>query len=161
MFRPREEVPQEIERINRQNSPPPWEEKGGLTLVIISVVIIAPFVVIKYGTLVDSVSYWALTLLRTRISEVPFQLLFLLFIVLLASLLYALRSTRRRVYAALEIMCGCITALIEANHIYGSTKQDAPGYFLPTLAGLYIIIRGIDNWNFKKPLSTVPTASNE
>jgi hypothetical protein len=161
MVRPREEVPHEIERVARQNSPPPWEERGGLTLVIISMVIVAPFVVIKYGDLVDSISFWALTLLRTRISEVPFQLLFLLFIILLASLLYALRSTRRRVYAALEIMCGCITALIDANHIYVSSKQDAPGYFLPTLAGLYIIIRGIDNWNFKKPLSAVPTTSSE
>jgi hypothetical protein len=161
MFSRRDKSPEEIEGTKTESLSPPWEENGLPTLVIISLVILGPFAVIKYGAVADSVSFWVLTLLRTRIAEVPFQLLFLLFIVLLASLLYALRSTRRRIYAALEIMCGCMTAVIEANHIYGSSKQEAPGYFLPTLAGLYIIIRGIDNWNFKKPISTVPTASSK
>jgi hypothetical protein len=64
--------------------------------------------------------------------------------------LYLLRSKRRRLYAILEIAFGISASIFAANEI-----ANAPEYssefrnLVAAVGGIYIIIRGLDNWFHK------------
>jgi hypothetical protein len=95
-----------------------------------------------------------LPFLRATLSSALFELLFVFVIVCLAIGLYLLRSLRPRTYASLEIIVGLIVSVHAANSIYiaAPTVQD----LFTILGGLYLIIRGTDNWS-KKQHDNIPT----
>lgn len=92
------------------------------------------------------------TLIQTYFSLGLFQLLFIVVIFIASLALYALRSYNRRLYATMEIAFGLGASLYAANQIYtasdtGSEMRAA----VATIAGIYIIVRGFDNWQYRKP----------
>jgi hypothetical protein len=160
MYVERELTDEQIARLKRlADQSPPSEDHSGAGAIIIGVPIVVGLVANLFGSQIASLLFRLLLSLRAHISQVPFQFLFLLTILILAMLLYALRSRMRRVYGALEVTCGCVASLVAANRIYES--MDDLSNVLATLAGLYIIIRGFDNWNHNSSIPIVLTAPSK
>lgn len=85
--------------------------------------------------------------IQQHVSEVLIQLAFFCLIVVIAIILYLLRSTQCRIYASLEIMIGSAIALYATNEIYGPAGVNPPiKSVFAAMAGIYVIIRGLDNW---------------
>jgi hypothetical protein len=85
--------------------------------------------------------------LREHVSDVVLQFLFFALVIVIAVGLYLLRSKRRRIYASLEIMIGVAIAVYATNEIYRPTEGSFPAKsWFAGMAGIYVIIRGLDNW---------------
>jgi vacuolar-type H+-ATPase subunit I/STV1 len=77
---------------------------------------------------------------------VALQMLFIGAVLAIGFALFELRSRRRRTYALLEVMVGIFAATYASNEIFYGTSPDAQvKAVFATLAGLYIIVRGLDN----------------
>lgn len=91
-----------------------------------------------------------LTFLRDHVSEAAFQLGFVVLVTLASIALYLLRSRQRRLYASLEIVFGVSVAVYAANQTYVVSVGDTQlKNFFATMAGIYVIIRGLDNWFYQ------------
>ena len=84
---------------------------------------------------------------RAHITDFAFQILFAWLVLLTGWGLFSLRTRRRRVYAAIEVISGLGAAVYAANTFYDAAAPDdrAKAVFA-TIAGLYVIVRGMDNW---------------
>jgi hypothetical protein len=103
-----------------------------------------------YKPYIDAFSSTLAIFIRAHIAEAVFQFIFVITILGIAAFLFFLRSTKRRVYAVLEIVFGIAASVYAANQIYTAATQDgAARAVFATLAGVYIIIRGIDNWSYQ------------
>jgi hypothetical protein len=86
-------------------------------------------------------------LVRRNMAGIVFQGLFAAAVLAIGGGLYALRQFRRRTYAFLEVVFGMGAAVYAANTFYfATTGDDRARSIVATFAGIYIIVRGFDNW---------------
>jgi hypothetical protein len=102
----------------------------------------------KLGAVFSVLTRWPID----HSSILLFQILFVVIIVAVAISLYLLRRKRRRLYAMLEIAFGVSASIFAANGITAATDYDSQfRNLVAALGGIYIIIRGLDNWFYKPP----------
>jgi hypothetical protein len=91
-----------------------------------------------------------LPFIRSHIGSITVQSVFVLAVVACAWLLSWLRQNERGFYAVLEIVFGILAGLYAANQFYGAPDPDTrvKGVFA-TVGGIYIIVRGLDNWSLR------------
>lgn len=80
------------------------------------------------------------------LASLVFQSLFIVMIGAIAAALFKLRTRRLRLYANLEILFGLFASVYAANELYAAlTPESRTKGLFATVAGIYIIIRGLDN----------------
>ena len=90
------------------------------------------------------------TFLRSHLNAATTQSVFAIAVLACALLLYHLRKRWRRYYAALEIVFGILAGVYAANQFYAAPDPDSElKGFLATVGGIYIIVRGLDNWSLR------------
>ena len=95
--------------------------------------------------------------IRSYVTVLTFQLLFGIGVLLAGMLLFLLRTARRRLYSILEIAFGVFASVYAANQLYDSPDQDSRlRAVFATVAGVYIIVRGLDNWQQSRPPTPPP-----
>jgi len=83
-----------------------------------------------------------------HIGDVAFQLLSIAIIVIIAGSLFQLRRQMRGLYAAIEIIFGLAAGVYAANQFYGANTEDSrTRAIFAAVAGVYVIVRGLDNWS--------------
>ena len=98
--------------------------------------------------LISLLSIW----IKAHVSSVLFEVLFVAIVIVISALLYLLRSKHRKSYGVLEITFGISASVFAANGFYASTEQDAQfRNLVAVFGGIYIIIRGLDNWAYRPP----------
>jgi len=92
--------------------------------------------------------------IRSHFTQAAFHIIFAILIVGCSTILFVLRTRRRRMYSILEISFGILAGAYAANQIYELGEPDARIKALfATVAGIYIIIRGFDNWQQSKKVA--------
>jgi hypothetical protein len=140
---------------------PPEHRAGFLSKIAIAIAVIGlldfAFSTISYFTK-DYLTVHLLSLLalvKAHTSVLLFQILFVAIVLVISASLYLLRETNRRWYAVLEILFGMSAADFSANGFYLATEHDTQfRNLVAALGGIYIIIRGLDNWRLKPPKAT-------
>lgn len=139
---PREFIPE-------LNSTSPEARSGAIAALV--TVGIPMLVLYLIGGYLVSLLLPVLAFAKGHTSLLFFQILFVAIILAISSLLYALRTKRLRLYAALEIMFGVCASVFAANGLYTSIAYDTEfRNFVAAFGGIYIIVRGLDNW-YKQP----------
>jgi hypothetical protein len=83
-----------------------------------------------------------------HVGDVILQFIFVTAVLLLGGSLFWLRTTYRRVYAITEIIVGVLAATYASNELLGAaTSESRAKAIFASLGGLYIIVRGFDNWS--------------
>jgi hypothetical protein len=99
----------------------------------------------------------AIDFAKANLTILYFELFFIIIAVSFAIWLYILKMKARRFYASIEILIGGGAAVYAANEIYFSSPNDSPAKSIfATVAGVYVIILGIDNWNTNRRERTYP-----
>lgn len=117
--------------------------------VVLLAVLIMAIVPIWYfiGDYLTAHLLQVLTLAKTHTSALFFQMLFVAIVFAVSASLYVLRTNHRKWYAALEISLGISASVFSANGIYLSSEHDTQfRNLVAAFGGIYIIIRGLDNW---------------
>jgi hypothetical protein len=83
---------------------------------------------------------------RVYVSGVLIQLLTATLIILTAAVLFFIRSRARRLYATIEILFGVLASMYVARQIYEPGPNSGIKAVFATVAGIYIVVRGFDNW---------------
>ena len=96
------------------------------------------------------ISAWRSAFIQNHLLGIVVQLIFIVAVVLSAWLLFRLRQSERGVYAILEITFGLGAGVYASNQVLGAPDPDtiAKAVFA-TVGGIYIIVRGFDNWSLR------------
>jgi hypothetical protein len=90
---------------------------------------------------------WKSEGLRSYFSTIAIEIVFIFAVVTCGSLLYWLRQRNRGLYACLEIAFGILAGVYAVNQIYPAPDPDSLAKAMfATVGGVYIIVRGLDNW---------------
>jgi hypothetical protein len=108
---------------------------------------LANLIITTYGPTLAPIFAPVGAFIRTYIDVALFQIGFVVVVTGIAVALYFLRSKQRRIYASLEIMVGVFAAVYASNELYNPPTPDSRiKAVFATMGGLYIIVRGLDNW---------------
>ena len=96
------------------------------------------------------VSALRLPFIHNHLSAIAIQLVFTIALVASAWLLFQLRQNERGFYAVVEIVVGILAGLYAANQFYAASDPDnMVKAVFAAVGGVYIIIRGLDNWSLR------------
>jgi hypothetical protein len=99
------------------------------------------------GRIFDRYAPAALEFAKAHLGEMLFQFSFVAVVLIVAVGLFTLRYFQRRLYGSIEIIFGFFAAVYAANELYvAATPYSQTKGAVASLAGIYIIIRGMDNW---------------
>jgi hypothetical protein len=96
------------------------------------------------------VSALQLPFIRSHLGAAVVQSVFTIAVLVSAWLLFLLRQRRRGFYAAVEILFGILAGVYAANQFYAAPDPDSElKAVVATVGGIYIIVRGFDNWSLR------------
>jgi hypothetical protein len=95
-------------------------------------------------------SAWSLPFIRNHLAAITIQSVFTIAVLVSAWLLFRLRQRERGFYAAIEIVFGILAGVYAANQFYAAPNPDSElKAVVATVGGVYIIVRGFDNWSLR------------
>jgi hypothetical protein len=114
--------------------------------------LVIPIALNFFGDQISEAFFWLIGWINAHVSSVMFAVLFAAVAIVISTLLYLLRVKNRKLYAVLEMAFGISASVFAANGFYPpSTHETQFRNFVAAVGGIYIIIRGLDNWFYKSP----------